>query len=100
MAKRSKGTTERATRRASPPKLSKTRYLSGLQCHLKLWYDCYERSLASPLSEAGRARFAAGADVGKVAQKIRERMPKRGHLAEALLLSSNLWREFENQNSI
>ena len=32
--------------RAQPPKLSKTRYLSGLQCHLKLWNDCFERQLA------------------------------------------------------
>ena len=24
------------------PKLSKSRYLSGLQCHLKLWYECYD----------------------------------------------------------
>ena len=32
------------------------------------------------------------------AQKIRERMPKRGQLAEILSMASNLWREFNNQD--
>ena len=36
---------ERDTPRVVSPRLSKTRYLSGCQCHLKLWYDCYEREL-------------------------------------------------------
>ncbi len=31
----------------SEPSLSKSRFISGSQCHLKLWYDTYERDLAS-----------------------------------------------------
>jgi len=58
------------------PTLSKSRYISGAQCHLRLWYDCYERDLAAPPDEALRAVFDAGHEVGELACR---RIPG-GHL--------------------
>ena len=49
------------------PALSKSRYISGAQCHLRLWYDCYERHLAAPPDEALRAVFETGHEVGELA---------------------------------
>ena len=49
------------------PALSKSRYISGAQCHLRLWYDCYERDLAAPPDEALRAVFDTGHEVGELA---------------------------------
>ena len=49
------------------PVLSKSRYVSGLQCHLKLWYECYERDLASPVDEETQARFDMGHQIGELA---------------------------------
>ncbi len=58
------------------PALSKSRYVSGTQCHLRLWYDCYERHLATPPDEALEAVFDTGHEVGELACR---RIPG-GHL--------------------
>jgi len=47
--------------------LSKSRFLAGLQCHLRLWYGCYRPELASPVSAAQEAMFQAGREVGTLA---------------------------------
>ena len=60
----------------NPPRLSKSRYMSGKQCHLRLWYDAHERQLASPIDEAQQAIFDTGHEVGDLA---RQRYPG-GHL--------------------
>lgn len=49
--------------------LSKSRFISGYQCHLKLWYDTYQRDLAPPPDEALQAVFDVGHRVGEVAQQ-------------------------------
>ena len=51
------------------PALSKSRYVSGAQCHLRLWYDSYERHLAAPPDEALEAVFETGHEVGELACK-------------------------------
>lgn len=53
----------------SAPRLSKTRYLSGCQCHLKLWYDCYERELGTEVDAVTQAIFDTGHEVGRLAQQ-------------------------------
>jgi len=53
--------------RPESPLLSKSRFLTGLQCHLRLWYQCYQPELASPVSAAQEAMFQAGRDVGTLA---------------------------------
>jgi hypothetical protein len=63
----------------SAPRLSKTRYLSGCQCHLKLWYDCYERELGVDVDVVTQAVFDTGHEVGRLA---RQRYPG-GVLVEA-----------------
>ena len=49
------------------PGLSKSRYLAGTQCHLRLWYESYERELATAPDDALRAVFDTGHEVGEVA---------------------------------
>jgi predicted RecB family nuclease len=51
------------------PHLSKSRYLSGLQCHLRLWNDCHARELAAEVSASQQAIFDAGHEVGRVATR-------------------------------
>jgi len=50
--------------------LSKSRFLAGLQCHLRLWYQCYDPELASKVSPAQQALFQAGQDVGRLATRL------------------------------
>ena len=49
------------------PRLSKSRYISGTQCHLRLWYDTHQRNLATAPGEALQAVFETGHQVGEVA---------------------------------
>ena len=49
------------------PSLSKSRYLSGDQCHLRLWYDSNERDLAPPPDDTLQAVFDTGHEVGELA---------------------------------
>ena len=49
------------------PTLSKSRYLSGDQCHLRLWYDSYERDLAPPPDASLQTVFDTGHEVGQLA---------------------------------
>lgn len=57
------------------PTLPKSRYISGDQCHLKLWHDTYARDLASEYDDTLKAVFATGHEVGEMACR---RYP-RGH---------------------
>lgn len=52
------------------PKLSKSRFLSGRQCHLRLWHSCFNRNLASAVSPAQQAIFDAGHKVGELATRL------------------------------
>jgi hypothetical protein len=52
------------------PMLSKTRFLAGLQCHLRLWYQCYDRDLAPEASPSQQAIFNAGHVVGRLATQL------------------------------
>ena len=54
------------------PRLSKSRFVSGQQCHLRLWYEVHARELATPPDAATEAVFALGHEVGRLA---RERFP-------------------------
>lgn len=49
------------------PSLSKSRFIAGTQCHLKLWYDSYERDLAAPPDAGLQATFDTGHEVGELA---------------------------------
>lgn len=51
------------------PVLSKTRFLSGCQCPLKLWFDVNRRWLAAPPDAALQAVFATGREVGDLARR-------------------------------
>ena len=49
------------------PRLSKSRYVSGTQCHLRLWYDTHRRDLAAAPGEVLQAVFETGHEVGEAA---------------------------------
>jgi predicted RecB family nuclease len=49
------------------PMLSKSRFLAGTQCHLRLWHQCYNRELATAVTPAQQAIFDAGQEVGRLA---------------------------------
>ena len=47
--------------------LSKTRYLSGDQCHLRLWHDAHSPDLAPEVDDTLQAIFDTGHEVGELA---------------------------------
>lgn len=51
----------------SRPKLSKSRFVAGLQCPLRLWNQCYQPALAAETSAAQQALFDTGHAVGRLA---------------------------------
>ncbi len=50
--------------------LSKSRFMAGQQCHLRLWYQCYRRDLVPGPDPATQYRFDAGHEVGRLATKL------------------------------
>ena len=52
------------------PMLSKSRFLAGLHCPLNLWYQCYNRELASEVSPAQQALIDMGHEVGRQATQL------------------------------
>ncbi len=52
--------------------LSKTRFGAGLQCHKRLFLECYSPKLADPIDPGQQAIFDSGTAVGELA---RERFP-------------------------
>lgn len=53
----------------APTSLSKTRFLSGCQCPLKLWFDVHRPRLAVPPDEGLQAVFERGRQVGELARR-------------------------------
>lgn len=49
------------------PSLSKSRYISGDQCHLKLWHDTYAWNLAAEPDDTLKTVFKTGHEVGEMA---------------------------------
>lgn len=49
------------------PRLSKSRFLSGSQCHLRLWHDFHAPHLAEDAGDALQAVFDTGHEVGELA---------------------------------
>ena len=52
------------------PKLSKSRFVAGLQCPLRLWNQCYRAELAAEPSPAQQALFDTGHEVGRLATRL------------------------------
>jgi hypothetical protein len=52
-----------------PPTLSKSRFVAGLQCPLRLWYQSYRPDLAAKVSPGQEAIFDMGHEVGKAATR-------------------------------
>ena len=54
----------------SDPRLSKSRFLSGVQCHLRLWYETNRPDLASEPDDVLQAVFDTGHEVGRMACRL------------------------------
>lgn len=52
------------------PTLSKSRFLAGLQCPLRLWHQCHNPNLASEISPVQQAIFHMGHEVGELATRL------------------------------
>ena len=52
------------------PMLSKSKYLAGLQCPLRLWHRCFNPDLASAVSPTQQALFDTGHEVGRLATRL------------------------------
>ena len=50
--------------------LSKSRFIAGLQCPLRLWYQCYNRKLASEITSSQQAIFDTGHQIGRLATEL------------------------------
>jgi hypothetical protein len=55
--------------RAEIPKLSKSRFMAGLQCHKRLYLECYARDLRMPADPFTQAVFDTGTAVGVLARE-------------------------------
>ena len=52
------------------PMLSKSRFIAGLQCPLRLWYQCYNSELATKPPPSKQALFDMGHEVGRLATSL------------------------------
>lgn len=50
--------------------ISKSRFVSGIQCEKKLYYDIFRKELKPKISEQQAALFASGHEIGAFAQKV------------------------------
>ena len=50
--------------------LSKSRFIAGLQCPLRLWYQCYNSELATKPPPSKQALFDMGHEVGRLATSL------------------------------
>ena len=57
--------------RKAIPLLSKSRFMSGLQCHRKLYLACHQPDFATPADATQQARLDAGSEVGELARALR-----------------------------
>ncbi len=53
----------------TPPRLSKSKFLSGLQCHKKLYLEIFQPQLATPPDAGTQAILDMGTEIGELARK-------------------------------
>ena len=52
------------------PMLSKSRFMTGLQCHKGLYLSCYSPKLADPIGLDQQAIFDTGTKIGELARNV------------------------------
>ncbi|HWV46287.1 MAG TPA: DUF2779 domain-containing protein [Nitrospira sp.] len=55
--------------KVAPPRLSKSKYLSGLQCHKRLYLEIHQPALATPPDASTQAILDMGIEIGILAQR-------------------------------
>ena len=53
----------------APPRLSKSKFLSGLQCHKRLYLEIHQPTLATPPDVSTQAILNMGTEIGTLAQQ-------------------------------
>jgi predicted RecB family nuclease len=53
----------------APPRLSKSKYVAGLQCHKRLYLEVHQPQLATPPDAATQAILDMGTDIGELARR-------------------------------
>src|SRR5574340_246800 len=53
----------------APPRLSKSKFLSGLQCHKRLYLEIHQPTLATPPDASTQAILDMGTEIGILAQQ-------------------------------
>src|SRR6185295_16408686 len=51
------------------PRLSKSKFLSGLQCHKRLYLEVHQPALATKPDAATQAMFDMGTEIGELARR-------------------------------
>lgn len=51
------------------PQLSKSRFIAGLQCHKRLYWEIHNRELMAPVDDVKQAVFDQGNEVGELARQ-------------------------------
>ena len=54
---------------SAPPRLSKSKFLSGLQCHKRIYLEIYQPKLATPPDAGTQAILDMGTDIGELARR-------------------------------
>ena len=54
---------------SSPPRLSKSKFLSGLQCHKRVYLEIHRPELATPPDPSTQAILAMGTEIGLLARR-------------------------------
>lgn len=74
------------------PILSKSRFVAGLQCPLRLWYMYYRPELATEVSSVQQAIFDTGHEVGRLATRLYPGgiLIEEGHLHHDTAMRSTL----------
>lgn len=61
---------DRTARPVPPPRLSKSKFLAGLQCHKRVYLDVHHPELASPPDPSTQAVFDMGTEIGALARSL------------------------------
>ncbi|WP_455378204.1 DUF2779 domain-containing protein [Petrachloros mirabilis] len=54
---------------STPPRLSKSKFLSGLQCHKRIYLEIYQPQLATPPDAGTQAILDMGTEIGELARR-------------------------------
>ena len=77
--------------------ISKSRFISGVQCHKKIWFDYYRKDLRLPIDSAQQRVFDLGHEISKMAQKVfpggKDATPENFYNLNPAAIQTRIWLE-------